>query len=129
MATFENKLLPAIEEALQSSNSPMDCAQLFELPAIKAHANSVSRVSDYLGNLWRKGSVERLPAASNCTNRARWRYQWRGDRSPTPGSISYTPRVLADRPTMLVTEEGSVLTVELPSLIISIRHKPDGLGR
>lgn len=37
--------------------------------------------------------------------------------------IEYTPRILADRPTVLITEEGSVITIEMPNLIISIRQK------
>jgi hypothetical protein len=32
--------------------------------------------------------------------------------------------VLADRPSLLVTEEGNTLTLEFPNLIISIRQKP-----
>jgi hypothetical protein len=32
--------------------------------------------------------------------------------------------VLADRPSVLITEEGNVITMEFPNLIISIRQKP-----
>ena len=37
---------------------------------------------------------------------------------------TYTPRVLADRPSVLITEEGSTITIELPSLLIVIKSKP-----
>lgn len=39
-------------------------------------------------------------------------------------AIVYAPRVLADRPSVLITEEGNVITMEFPNLVISIRQKP-----
>ena len=88
---------------------------------------SVSRVSDYLGNLWRKGVVLRLPAPKLGSSRSRWLYEWKGSRGPklyASGAEEYTPRIIADRPTCLITEEGNVITLEFPNLIISIRQKP-----
>lgn len=41
-----------------------------------------------------------------------------------PEGIEYTPRVLADRPSILITEEGSTITMELPNLIVVIKTKP-----
>lgn len=129
MATnSETGLFPALEKILQAATTPLDCNQLYDMPAIKTHAASVSRVSDYLGGLWRKGLVERLPAAKYSDGRSRWLYRWRVGRTPSPDGIVYAPRVLADRPTMLVTDEGSVLTIELPNLLISIRQKPAGFS-
>ena len=124
MANYETGLFNALEKALQAASTPLDCRQLFEFPAIKAHASNANRVSDYLGNLWRKGLIDRLPPEKSEFGQSRWRYQWRVSGMSRPESIEYTPRVLADRPSMLVTENGNVMTVEMPSLIISIRHKP-----
>lgn len=128
MAHSETGLFPALEKTLQAATTALDCNQLYDLPEIKTHATSVSRVSDYLGNLWRKGLVERLPAPKYSDGRSRWLYRWRIGRTPSPDGIVYTPRVLADRPTMQVTEEGAVLTIELPNLLISIRQKPAGFS-
>ena len=53
---------------------------------------------------------------------------WKGPKGPklhaaiTEG-ITYAPKVLADRPTCLITEDGSVVTIETPHLVIQIRQK------
>ena len=101
----------------------MDCQALFELPAIRQHAVSVSRVSDYLGGLWRKGQVVRLPAPKSESTRSRWMYEWKGHKGPALYGSDYTPRILADRPSLLVTEEGRDVTIETPFLIITVRQK------
>ena len=124
MANHETGLFNALEQALQAATTPLDCRQLFEMEEIKAHAGSVSRVSDYLGNLWRKNQVERLAEPEKKYGHSRWLYRWKGDRAPSPDAILYTPRVIADRPSMLITEEANVMTIEMPHLLISIRQKP-----
>ncbi|HOE41832.1 MAG TPA: hypothetical protein PLB25_09425 [Rhodoferax sp.] len=126
MANSESGLIPALETALQAATTALDCAQLFDMPEIKAHAASVTRVSDYLGNLWRRGLVERLRGAKKADGRTRWMYQWRGNRMPSAESIMYSPKVLTDRPSMLITEEGGIMTIEMANLVISIRQKPTG---
>jgi len=130
MRNNENGLFPALESILKAATEPLDCQALFDMPEIRQHAASVNRVSDYLGGLWRKGQVVRLPAPKTDNSRARWMYVWRGSKGPKlHASLGieegqpYTPRILADRPSVLITEEGSTITVELPNLIISIRTK------
>jgi len=120
----EDGLFPALEAALKAAKEPLDCQALYDRPEIKKHAASVNRVSDYLGGLWRKGQVVRLPAPKSESNRSRWMYEWKGHKGPALYGIEYTPRILADRPSLLITEEGQTITVELPNLIISIRQKP-----
>lgn len=44
-------LYGALEEVLKKAKEPLDCATLFEMPAIAEHATTVNRVSDYLGNM------------------------------------------------------------------------------
>lgn len=126
MAYSESGLIPALETTLQAATTALDCVQLFDMPEIKAHAASVTRVSDYLGNLWRRGLVERLPAEKSPDGRTRWSYQWRRNRTPSPESIVYSPRVIADRSSMLITEEGNIMTIEMANLVIQIRQKPMG---
>lgn len=119
-------LFPVLEAALKAASEPLDCQTLYDMPEVKKHAASVNRVSDYLGGLWRKGLVVRLPAPKTGESRARWMYEWKGDKGPKLHShaLEYLPKVLADRPTVLITEEGNVITLEFPNLIISIRQKP-----
>lgn len=127
MRNNETGLFPALEAALKAASEPLDAHALYDMASIKEHAASANRVSDYLGGLWRKGSVVRSPAPANGTSRSRWVYEWKGQKGPKLFShpvIEYAPRVLADRPTVLITEEGNVITLEFPNLIISIRQTP-----
>lgn len=126
MRNNETGLFPALEAALKAASEPLDAQAFFDMTSIKEHAASVNRVSDYLGNLWRKGAVVRLPAPKTGNSRSRWLYEWKGSKGPKlhEHAQEYAPRVLADRPTVLITEEGSVITLEFPHLLISIRQKP-----
>jgi len=119
-------LFPVLEAALKAASHPLDCQALYDMPAVREHAASVNRVSDYLGGLWRKGLVVRLPAPKDSNSRARWMYEWKGSKGPKvyTHALEYVPRVLADRPSVLITEEGNVITMEFPNLLISIRQKP-----
>lgn len=126
MRNSDSGLFPVLEAILKAADGPMDCQSLYDRPEVREHAASVNRVSDYLGNLWRKGLVTRLHAPKDGSSRARWMYEWKGSRGPKvyEHALEYTPRVLADRPTVLITEEGNVITLEFPNLLISIRQKP-----
>lgn len=98
------------------------------MASIKEHAASSNRVSDYLGNMWRKGQVVRMAAPKTGNSRAQWVYSWKGQRGPkildAAATLEYGARVLADRPSVLITEEGSVITLDFPTLIIQIKQKP-----
>lgn len=120
----EDGLFPVLEAALKAATEPLDCQTLFDMPSIKDRAASVNRVSDYLGNLWRKGLVSRLPAPKIEGTRARWLYAWKGQKGPAIYGTDYTPKILADRPALLISEDGRDITIELENLIITIRQKP-----
>lgn len=123
MRFSENGLLNALEKVLRETGEPMDCVQLFDYPDVKEHAASPNRVSDYLGNLWRKGLVVRLPTTGDGKSRARWMYQWK-ERAPRGvEGVPYAARLLVDRPTVLITEEGKTIQIELPNLTILIKQK------
>jgi len=124
MRQNETGLFSALEAILKTATEPLDCQTLFDMTEIKRHAASVNRVSDYLGGLWRKGVVVRMPAPKQSNSRSRWMYEWKGSRGPRLHTIEYAPRILADRPTLLIMEEGNNITIELPGLILSIRLKP-----
>ena len=55
-----NDLKPAIEQARREATKPLDCHALFDMPAIRAVAPNVNRVSDYLGVLFQQGLATRV---------------------------------------------------------------------
>lgn len=123
-----NDLLPAIELALQQSDEPLDCNELFDMPEIREIAPSVNRVSDYLGVLFRRGVVSRIQSPKDGTSRARWKYFWKGRPLPawrTKGTkvVDYRPKPILDRPNMYIADEGDFISIELPNLIIEIKKK------
>ncbi len=126
MRTNEKGLFAALEVALKTSPDPMDCHALFEIAAVKEHAESANRVSDYLGSLWRKGLVLRMPAPKDGVKKSRYLYEWRGDKGPKihQHAMEFAPRILADKPSVLISEEGNVITLEFPNLLITVRQKP-----
>jgi hypothetical protein len=128
MKETEGGLFPALENALKAATGPLDCNDLYEMPSINMRAASVNRVSDYLGNLWRKGKVVRLPAKDMSDKRARWQYAWKGERKTAPEAIAFGPKVIVDRPSMLITDDGNLVTIDLPNMVISIRQKTSGVA-
>ena len=130
MAYTDDGLFPVLTKILKNAPEPMDCNELFDLPEVKEWAASPNRVSDYLGGLWRKGLVLRHVQPRTENSRARYSYEWKDKKRGVKAAavaatgIEYAPRIIADRPSMTITEEGSVVTIELPNFIIQIRNKP-----
>lgn len=119
----QDGLYSALERALQQSKRPMDCHELFDMPDVNKHAASANRVSDYLGNLWRKGHLTRLAAGGG--SRARWLYQWKPQKERTisqklPAIPPDEERMLLRRPHVTVHEKDGVVTLELPHIVITI---------
>lgn len=124
MRQDETGLLPALEEALKAADTPLDCHTLYDMAKIKKVAANVNRVSDYLGLMWRKGLLLRSATAKDSGSRARWAYEWKGSKEPkVKHAINYTPKILADRPSMSITEDGKTIRIETPYLIIAIQQK------
>lgn len=128
MAYSEDGLFPVLTRILKEATEPLDCNQLFEMSEVKEHAASPNRVSDYLGGLWRKGMVVRHVTPRTESSRARYSYEWKDEKTKrakggAAAGVAYAPRILADRPSMVISEEGNTITIELPNLLISIRAK------
>jgi len=121
MRNSEKGLFHALEKILRATGEPMDCNQLFDEPEVREYAATANRVSDYLGGLWRKGLVTRLPAPKDSNSRARWMYQWKASALPGVG-VEYAPRLIADRPNLVITEDGTTIHITLPNLVVSIRQ-------
>lgn len=126
----EEGLYGAIESIMKGRpNQTFDCHELFEKPTVREHAETANRVSDYLGNLWRKGLLLRLPAPKDGTSRARWVYQWKGGQARDeaivyrPPAAPGEPSYLMKKPTIEISEQGGEIYIELPHLSIIISPK------
>ena len=122
-------LYGALESVLKAAKEPMDCHALFEMHEVREYAETVNRVSDYLGNMWRKGQVIRVPAPKLSGYRSRWLYAWKGKKAlkPTLDDIKKGAVVAEDyvnsilrRPNMEITQEGRKVIITLAGLTITI---------
>jgi hypothetical protein len=122
-----NDLLPTIEAVLKSAAEPLDCNQIFDIQSVRALAPSANRVSDYLGVLFRRGLVSRVPSDKDGNSRARWKYIWKG--KPLPAwrkdiqPVDYRPKAILDRPNIYISEDGDNINIDLPNLTITIKKK------
>jgi hypothetical protein len=55
----ETGLYLAIEKHLKASKEPLTCVELFEFNDVRSAAETVNKVSDALGHLWRRKFIER----------------------------------------------------------------------
>jgi hypothetical protein len=127
MRKTETGLYELLESLLKKSDRPQTCVELFDVQEIRDIAASSNRVSDYLGHLWRRGKVTRVPAARNSVNDgSRWAYAWRHgqpeESNVTP--IFAVPKTSsAGRMDMQITYDDDSVTIYLPSMTINIKHK------
>lgn len=128
-----NDLYPLLERILRSSDKPLNCHELYDMEEVRNVAPSVNRVSDYLGVMFRKGQVSRVPAdaASTMPTRARWSYVWREKVTPEwkqttqvkADPVTYRPKPILDRPNVYITEDGGHITLDMPEITIQIQLK------
>ena len=131
--SHKDGLYGALEEVLKKSKEPLSCAELYEFETIRKHAATVNRVSDYLGNMWRKGDVARVPSpAPTAQSRARWLYAWKGRvlAKPTLDEIRKSAEFssakinsILSRPNLETTEEGKTVVITLPNLTLTIKQR------
>ena len=121
MRFSEEGLYRALEKIMRGASEPMDCNKLFEDPEVRNHAASANRVSDYLGNMWRKGLLTRLPAEGG--SKAKWAYLWKENTPPGIVGVHHTTKLLVERPTVIITEDGATIQIEMPELTTLIKQK------
>lgn len=129
----EEGLFEVLEKELRAADEPMDCNMLFDLASVRSHAASANRVSDYLGNLWRKGSVLRLPAPKGDNNKARWMYVWKDKgpkKTPKPDvsqAFAYDDKVntILHKPNLTISEDGRRVLIDTPAMSIVIELKSE----
>lgn len=124
MSRTETNLYSAIEEVLRSSKEPVTNVEVFEVPSVQLYAESSNRVSDYLGNMWRKGLLLRYPAPRDGTSTARWMYKWKPQR---PKKRVATNPIEAPAPhhygVVELIEGTEDVMVNLPHIQIIVRRK------
>lgn len=124
-----------LETLLKKSKEPRTCVDLFDHPDVKKFADSVNRVSDYLGHMYRRGLLGRVPAPKTLNSQARWAYFWK-DRSevtieeapkppvaPAPLPATDHPQTVLSKPNISITDDGGTVVIDLPQLTITIRSK------
>lgn len=119
----ESGLYDALKVILQEANEPLTCVRIWEdHQAVREYAKTANRVSDYLGGLWRKGLLLRLPAPRTDSDSSRWAYQWRKDlREPDP--IAFPTAIVLKKPGITISEDGNKIVLDLPHLTITIQTK------
>lgn len=126
-----------IEIILKAATDPMTCVDLFDTADVKKFAATSNRVSDYLGHMWRKGLIGRVPAPAKAGSSAKWAYFWRtegdepapalmGPRAPKKvAAPEVVPAVvsLIKKPSIEISDSGGVVVIDLPGLVITIKTK------
>lgn len=123
MRYSEEGLYRLLEQLLREAAEPKNCNELFDHPEVRKYAASPNRVSDYLGSMWRRGLLRRVPETDPGRG-PRWRYSWKDKVPPElAGAIDYVPKALIDRPNLLISEEGDRLQIDLKEIVIIIQHR------
>lgn len=123
-----------IEKLLKQSSTPMTCVDLFDHQQIRNHASTPNRVSDYLGHMFRRGLLGREMAPKTPNSQARFAYFWKEPKRPARAAYSAPAavddqlvrgksNVLLDKPSIQISEDGGLVTIELPQLSITIKVK------
>lgn len=105
---------------------------LYDKASVREFASGVNRVSDYLGNLWRKGLVLRVPAPKG-SGKARWMYVWKDKgpkKKPVPDitqAFGFDEQVntLLHKPNLTVSEDGRTVTIETAFMRIVVEQKSE----
>lgn len=136
-----------LEILLKATDKPLTCVELYDDPDVKKFAPNVNKVSDYLGHMWRRGLLGRMPAAKQVGSQARWSYFWKNDTAvpnallgpkaerPAPAPVQVpelpedtteqttTSTEILSKPSIAISESGGVVVIDLPSLVITIKTK------
>jgi hypothetical protein len=128
----EEGLFDVLEKILKQSDQPLDCVEIYDQSLeVRNRAASPNRVSDYLGNMWRKGLLLRLPAPKGEGKKARWLYAWKGKakaQKPDPSqgiAFDHQVNVLLNKPKLQIEEDGKMVTINLPGILITIQQTED----
>lgn len=133
----------ALEMALRKTDKPLTCVDLLDNPEVRKFTDSSNKVSDYLGNMWRRGLLQRYHAPKTANSMARWAYEWKGGENRRPALVPQAPAVehnsaepnrsdmngrsnvtqLLTKPQISISNHGERVVIDLPALKITIETK------
>lgn len=132
----EQGVYHVLETLLRKAGKPLTCVDLHDNPDVRKFSDSVSRTSDYLGHMYRRGVLARAPAPKSLNSQARYAYflkPTKGKDAPmTDAQVIQAvakelpadmPRSLLKKPNIEVTDDGRTVVIDLPQLTITIRTK------
>ena len=130
-AVTETGLYELLEALLKESTEPRTCVELWDNQSVRDIAGASTRVSDYLGHLWRRGKVTRQAAVRTPNDNSRWAYAWRADAPVNqPGAMLVSPMDIKQNKVgklnkldMQITYDDDSVTINLPNMTITIQHK------
>lgn len=125
-----------LETLIKRSEKPLTCVELYDNSDVRSFADSINRVSDYLGHMYRRGLLGREPAPKSPNSQARWAYYWKNkveaqaaraalevhapeSKPELPASI----RKLLSKPNIEISDNGATVVIDLPELTVTIRTK------
>lgn len=116
-----------VEHALRSADRPQTCSQLMESETIRDTAlyefntqdvqEATNKLSNLLGDLWRRGLLERTPADPALRGKARFAYRWAQTVLPQLSSR------VKERPALRITEKDNSVVIEVDDIVINIRRR------
>lgn len=127
----EEGLFDVLEKILKASDQPLDCVEIYNSSSdVRDRAANPNRVSDYLGNMWRKGLLLRLPAPRGEDRKTRWLYAWKGREKVKPDlkqAVAFDSQVhtLLHKPNIHIEDDGHMVTITLPGFTLTIKHNDD----
>lgn len=118
---MNDSLYNAVIRVLKAADKALTCHEVIDDAEVRSLSNnSVSLVSNYLGNLWRQAIIKRVPAvhAGAGPSKARYAYEW-------PREVAGVPVATADifdSPTVKIARSGKSITITMPNLSIVIEQ-------
>lgn len=127
-----------LETLIKRSEKPLTCVELYDDPDVRQFADSINRVSDYLGHMYRRGLLGRESAAKTPNSQARWAYFWKDKAEAlaarkasvkppaVPAPVVELPssiRKILSKPNIEISDNGATVVIDLPELTVTIRTK------
>lgn len=107
------ELYSRLEQHLKTTLEPLSCTDLVDLANIREITDDANRVSDALGNLWRRGYLNRHYAAKILGSQARWAYTWK----------KTSPRPAPTKTDIRVSQTDDIVHIETEDFSIWVRSK------
>lgn len=126
--TTEMGVYAVLEKLIKQAKEPVTCVDLFEHQELRKYADSTSRVSDFVGHMWRRGLLQRWTAPRTLDSKARFAYTWKDSKAAPEQVDSPVERITLVRnqytkPNVTITEEDSCIVLDFEQFTITIQRK------